>query len=258
MISIHINGLDNVQQMLDRLAKQDVPKATALILNDLATKVADSTKELMVSRFDRPTPWTLGSFKVVKATQSNLVAKVDYNRRRNFMQTQVDGGPRGRKSGESLLMNKGLMTADQMYVPRYGARLDDYGNMSRGQISQIMSFFRAYTGKNARNNRAAGAASLRSGMQFFAITQPGHGLKMGIYQRVLSGTQSAAISKTATSTRALKRAVKSASKRGALPVMSFNPRKSYNKRLPFYENARHVIQRESVASAAWALRMVLK
>lgn len=159
-----------------------LPKVMADTCNMLATKIQASTINEMKSKFKGGTSgWVLNSFGVTMATPSNPVAVVKYNRGRHFMAIQVDGGARPAKAAETLLRNKGVMGADQSYLPGPGAPRDQYGNLSPGTRSQILSYFQTYTGKKTRNNRQG--ASLRSGVSFFALKQGKGKLSAGVYQR---------------------------------------------------------------------------
>ena len=48
-------------------------------------------------------------------------------------------GPRVDKASERNLRARGILPAGMFVVPAEGARLDQYGNMSRGQMIQILS-----------------------------------------------------------------------------------------------------------------------
>jgi len=123
-----------------------LPKVMADTCNVLAGKVQVRTIEEMRSKFKGGTSqWVLNSFKVDKATASNPVAVVKYNRGRHFMAIQVDGGPRPAKAAETLLRSKGVIPNGLGYLPTRDSVQAD-GNMSPGVRSQILSYFKTYTG----------------------------------------------------------------------------------------------------------------
>ena len=94
------------------------------------------------------------------------------------MPPQVAGGRRSLKSAEKMLAAKNYLPGGMVTVPGAGAKLDAYGNMSRGQLVQLISALLAFpkTGYNA--NRVADWARKRAGKtqpQFF-VGSPGGGV----------------------------------------------------------------------------------
>ena len=106
-------------------------------------------------------------------------------------------------------------------VPGPAARKDAYGNMSRGQVIQILSAMRAFNevgfNMNRRNKGMGGRA--RNNMQYVVI-QPGRGskLKPGVWLRGPNNSLS--------------------------QLLAFVPSVSYRKRLAFFEIAQSVMERE--------------
>jgi len=160
-----------------------LPKVMADTVNVLGGMVKESTINEMRSKFKGGTSgWVLNSFGISRATASNPTSTVSYNRGRNFMKTQVDGGTRPTTGAERLLQRKSVMPNSSRMLPGPGAAKDQYGNLNPGTRSQVLSFFKVYSGKQARNNRQG--ATLRSGVSFFSIFHKVCKLPLGIYQRV--------------------------------------------------------------------------
>lgn len=160
-----------------------LPKVMADTCNVLAGRIKDATIEEMKAKFKGGTSgWVLNSFSIKKATPSEPVATIFFNRNRQFMQIQVDGGNRKSKAAETLLRGKGVLPAGMGYLPGKGATRDTYGNLSSGTRSQVLSFFQVYMGSKARSNRKG--ATLRSGVSFFALQKQSGKLAPGVYQRV--------------------------------------------------------------------------
>lgn len=61
---------------LDALARKQLPFATAQAINATAEKVRDAERENMTKVLDNPTPFTLNSVAIKRATKSNSVAIV--------------------------------------------------------------------------------------------------------------------------------------------------------------------------------------
>jgi hypothetical protein len=124
--------------------------ATALTRTAQAVQKAEVAE--MRDVFDRPTPYTLNSIFVKPAIAANLEAqagiKDDYGGSRSalaWLRWHITGGQRTPKAFEKLLMRAGAMHTEQRVVPGKFARLDAFGNISRGQIVQILSQLRIDT-----------------------------------------------------------------------------------------------------------------
>jgi hypothetical protein len=152
--------------------------------------------------FDRPTRWTLGSIKVKPTKQLEVeVGILDpegyYKRAANYVGTQTTGGQRKMKAFERALQQYGLMPQGWYAVPGEGAKIDSYGNMSSGQIRQIMSWFDSaerWAG-STQNMGAAGRAKKMKGTRskfgfeyLVVLPDKQKNLKQpGIYQRFFLG-----------------------------------------------------------------------
>jgi hypothetical protein len=155
--------------------------------------------------FDRPTPYTQRSVFVQRATAQSLVARVgikdDFSRRSPFkwLRWSIDGGQRTAKAFELLLRRAGALPDDMVTVPGRFARLDAYGNISTGQIRQILSQLRieptsgvtstlprVMAGDNEATRkdkqRRIASAYKRAGGQYVAFPNGRGKLRAGIYQ----------------------------------------------------------------------------
>lgn len=187
------HNLDALVKKVEQRARR-IPDAAALALTNTAHAVRQAEYDHMRSVFDRPTPFTLNSLYVKAASKQNLSAVVWLKPgANNYLHAQIFGGTRNLKRFEKALqrVRGGIigqaMPSDMFAVPGSGVRLDAYGNMSRGQIIQILSAFqsaqdvagftanrRAFSTKKGRGKRLP---------QFF-IGRPGHGrLPLGVWQR---------------------------------------------------------------------------
>lgn len=149
-VSIEVQGIDELARKLNGAQKQ-VRFAASGALNDVAFSVMRKGREKMGQIFDRPTAWTLRSWYVRKrATRDDLAAMVglsDYTGGGRISLGGPDkklhhhffGRSRSRKGLEMHLQSRGLMKSGEFLVPGAGARLDSHGNVSRGQVAQIVS-----------------------------------------------------------------------------------------------------------------------
>jgi hypothetical protein len=192
----------NVDVQLDiaswkkRLAEIDerhVRFATAAALTWVAQDAWSEVERQLPQVFDRPTPQTMKAIRYIKATKQSLVSEVkvtDYTDKSkppiSWLGHEIYGGARPYKRMEFLLMRAGILPQGHFVVPGKGARLDAYGNMSRGQVQQILAATQSAwdtlqraTPRSKRRNRVV--------KQIFALREQRGKLRPGIYQRVGQG-----------------------------------------------------------------------
>jgi len=169
--------------------------ALAKALTFTAEAVRKAEKDEMLRVFDRPTPYTLRSLYLAWATPQKLEARVWFKGADtggfHYLKPQVYGGDRKQKLFESLFNTIGIqageMTRSEFYiVPGSAAKLDAYGNISRGQLRQILSAL----GKGARtlgysaNRTAASAKRKGKKLENYFVGAPGNGSQpFGVWQR---------------------------------------------------------------------------
>jgi hypothetical protein len=148
MITIQVDTKE-VTRLLNDIQRKQIPFATSVALNKTAQDVQAGLVEGM-SVFDRPKPFTLRGVFVTRSTKANLTATIGLKTRdkggpvSEYLAANITGGGRVDKRSEILLRNAGILPAGKQTRPGPDARLDAYGNMSRGQIVQILSYFRAF------------------------------------------------------------------------------------------------------------------
>lgn len=179
--------------------------ATALTRTAQAVKLAQQAE--MRDVFDRPSPYTLGAVFVDRARVDKLEARIGIadspgGRGRapiKYLRWQIGGGLRTPKAYESALIRAGAMPDDMRTVPGRFARLDAYGNISAGQVRQILSQLRIELSSGATSalprvvpadndatrkakQRRIKAAYSRAGGQYVAFPNGRGKLRAGIYQ----------------------------------------------------------------------------
>jgi hypothetical protein len=131
-------------------AEKQVRFATALALTRTGYRVSERETKGVQQAFRHPKPATLRAFQVDKATRDNLTATVSIKKRDSglpadeYLHADIVGGKRGMKRSEIMLQAAGILPPGMQTVPGKGAQLDAYGNMSRGQIVQILSYFATF------------------------------------------------------------------------------------------------------------------
>lgn len=165
----------------------------AKAMTKTAKAVEGELKGEMRTKTDRPTPFFMKSTFVAPATKQRLVARVGFKDRlasKNLLSAaerfahHFEGGARLPKGLEGYLRRAGLIGANEFVVPGAGVRLDQFGNMSRGQVQQLISQLRigldpyAYASGSKRSRRNV----KKAGRIFWARgnARDGH-LKRGAY-----------------------------------------------------------------------------
>jgi hypothetical protein len=180
-----------------RKKRREVDFVTAVALTRTAKRVEAAELHEMKDVFDRPTPFTLSGTFVRPATVSNLSAEVklkDFAGKgtpaAKYLAAQLQGGTRRPKRFERALQSLGALPPGYRAIPGAGAKVDAYGNMDRGQIVQILSYFRAFPEAGYKANMTdkrkaalARGSKTQQGYAYF-IGRPGDRLPLGIYQRV--------------------------------------------------------------------------
>jgi len=178
---IKADGLDEALDSLKQLSGPGAQRALALALNKMAEDAIKPLQSEVASVFDRPTPFTLNAFRIDYAKPSALEAAVAVKDEKSgsssgqapeaWFQPQVYGGGRALKASEKWLRRAGILPANMYVAPGKGARLDAYGNMSRGHIQQVLSGLKAFDLSGSDHNATDSARSVAKGhaRAFFVV-----------------------------------------------------------------------------------------
>lgn len=178
--SITANGLDDALASLGQLDAGLASRALADALNHTANQARQVLQVDMSSVFDRPTPWTLNSIRILNATPASLEAALwvkDESGGKNpfsaedYLLPQVEGGERIKRRSEGYLREAGILPAGRFIVPAAGARLDAYGNIQRGHMMQILSGLKALNRSGSDHGATDSRRSVRKGhaLAFFVM-----------------------------------------------------------------------------------------
>lgn len=182
---------DKLQARIDEMAQRQFPFAASKAINATTTLAVAAMKQEMQRVFDRPTPWTLSSIGRTTSTKERLFADVFVKDEgyktivpKKALGHQFSGGERAFKKFEGALLRIGLMAQGEVAVPGAGAQLDAYGNISRGQIVQILAYMQAFSEQGYRANMndkgkrrlARGAKKAFGTAYFFRRDGPGRGI----------------------------------------------------------------------------------
>lgn len=177
---MQINVANNFPQVSAaiRTAKSQVPFALARALTKTGQQVKVAQTAEIAKVFDRPNTYTRNAVFLRPATKRRLEAEVwlkDGNRPTHYLLPQIQGGGRPLKRFEERLVRVGLMQPDERAVVGAGARLDQYGNISRGQIVRILSQLKTAAVVGDTSNATDSRRSRRSRAKevFFVSRGPG-------------------------------------------------------------------------------------
>jgi hypothetical protein len=131
-MKVTITGQTELIAMLNNVAKRQLPFACAKALTLTANKCKEKLIEHMGVVFDRPTPFVKRGLYVRPATKDTLQSEVGISYRAiDILGHHVEGGVRPEKRSEHWL--------GSYYLPGQAMPLNQYGNISQGKITQILS-----------------------------------------------------------------------------------------------------------------------
>ena len=201
--------------------------------NDVAFAIRTRQIELIKSTFDRPKPQTAKNVFVKKATKQSLRAVVLFDQIYNkgideYMLPHVEGGRRAMKPSEKRL--------GTYYVPGRGAKLDKYGNMRGGQVTQILSRMGRFGDVAGYDMNQSAASKKRRGAkaaEYFMVQQRRGGLVPGVYQRMKNSKP--------------------------LPVLIFvKQAPQYQARWPFFQTSQEVVDQQMPAAMGRRIDQALR
>lgn len=173
MIELNVLGIEEIRKQIDALARDQIPYATMVGINNTAFAVRRTSGHQLQSAFNNPTPLIKSATRVQKATKETLEALVFIDPKRELiLRTHEEGGIRGRQAIERFVIAKGWMPSSWRAVPGVDMPVNSYGNPRLAVIKQIIA------------ELSAGISGVRgSTTRCFVIRpgQPSH-LRPGIYR----------------------------------------------------------------------------
>lgn len=208
------SNIAEVRAQLTQFSDRRFNAAMATALTRTAVQVRDAVQAEMPRVLDRPTPYTTRQLRYVPAKADRLAAAVGFNvvnvtdergatiafrdlgpgetPAGKYLQPNIEGGARRLKRLEVALRALGALPDGWLAVPGQGAALDAYGNVSRGQVVQVLSQLRvqlvAGTNRNMSGDASKQIAAQRRAGGRYYVVPPGKGkVQPGIYQREFVG-----------------------------------------------------------------------
>lgn len=185
---------------LTELGRKKLPITIAKTLTFLAKNVEKKTYDAMRENFDRPTPIVMRSLRTKTATANDQHARVylkgyeltkQAKSMADVLSHEFEGGERIPKQIEKRFRQAGLLGANEWLVPGLMARMDKYGNMSRGQIQQVISQLGLMVAgsDNVATKSARSQRSQRRAGYFFWADGETIDLKPGVWQAKKGGRE---------------------------------------------------------------------
>lgn len=195
-----------VVKFMDDIENEQLPFAVSLALTRTAEAARRAVIQEFKQKFDRPKPSTINETKgpLYLKTASKRKFPNDFAEVRikdtpqlkgvpaiAYLGHHVNGGPRISKRMELQLRSAGVLMPGDYAIPGAGARMDRYGNMSQGQVQEVLSAMQAQrlSYMNSKKEQWKGIKAIRMnpklGQYFVAYRGRPHTrhLAEGIWQR---------------------------------------------------------------------------
>ena len=244
---IDTSDLRRLARDMEDFSQRRMKYAVVTALTRTAKAVREGIREKLPQYIDRPVPYTQRGIFFRSATPETMQARVWYNDewkgatpQARYLYPQIHGGGRSIKRFERAVQAKLNMPPGWYAVPTKHTKLDQYGNIARGQIQQILaqvgtelvaghSRTMRPTKKNGKMSAKTARAYDKAGGQFVAVPQQKGKLQPGIYQ---------------AEGRYFGAKLGYGRKAGLKAILLFKQRVSYRERFPFYDLGRGIVERE--------------
>jgi len=181
MFETKLTGIEEAKKLLSpELFRRALKKTVFNVSHDARKDCVDEMKKL----FDQPTPWIL---RGVTARVHDLEADIGFEEfpigksPADVIRPHIKGGSRGLKRSEKHLRNT-------YWVPGQAVRLNKYGNIRGGLITQILSSLGKFPEVGYMMNITATSRRRNKKPRNFFIVGPGNkGLHAGVWERTSSG-----------------------------------------------------------------------
>ena len=149
-----------LERDIDEFRRKQIPYARVLAANEIGVAVLADIKAGIQKSFDRPTQWTMNAFYLKKATKADPTAFIGIREFAGkggtpawkYLTPETDSGARNMKRFERALSS---LSGGQFAVSTSKTPLDQYGNMSRGAITQMLSQLNAFGEQGYKANMSA-------------------------------------------------------------------------------------------------------
>lgn len=161
MITIQVDTKEATRWLND-IQRNQIPFAASVALNKTARMAQDGIRSEMQRVLDRPKPYTLNGTFMAGSNKRNLSATVGLKDKAaggvpaKYLAPLVVGAQRGDKALEKVLTGMGILPPGMRAVPTSASTMDQYGNMNRKQIKEMIgglkSGMRVHKGRGRRGH----------------------------------------------------------------------------------------------------------
>lgn len=146
MLTVKIEGLDELKRKLDDVARRQVPFAASLAINKTAQQIEARMQAGMAGAFDSVSPYVKRSTFVKRSTKTDLTATVGLKDQKPsggtapavLLKEHFTGGRRGNKPYEKALIAMGALPNGWRAVAGAGIGKDAYGNPRRKEVGDLL------------------------------------------------------------------------------------------------------------------------
>lgn len=190
MLTVKIEGLDELKRKLNDMGSKQLPYAAARAITATAKSVEKKLQADMAGAFKSASPYVKRSTFSTVATKTNLSATVGLKDQKPaggtapavLLKEHFTGGRRGNKPFEKAIVSLGAMPSGYRAVPGAGMKLDAYGNPNRKDIGEMLGALR----RGTQVWKGRGKKVELVGYFVVPVGARGH-LSAGIYKRVARG-----------------------------------------------------------------------
>jgi hypothetical protein len=151
MITIKIDGMDELKNALNDVAGKQIPFAAAQAITRTAKAIEQRIQSDMAGAFKSASPFVKRATFSTSANKVDLTAMVGLKDQKPsggtapavLLKEHFTGGLRGNKPFEKALIALGVMKSGYRAVPGRGIKLDAYGNPSRKDIGKMLGSLRS-------------------------------------------------------------------------------------------------------------------
>lgn len=207
LVKIAVDADNLLNRQFSEIERKNLPFAVMQACNAVAYEIRETWARTASRVFDRPTQLTIKAAQYEKATKQKPYAVIKLRDEAlkgtppaKYLLPQVEGGTRRLKGMERLLQSKGAMPQGMFAVAGKGAHLDAHGNVSAGQVRQIISQLQAGLEAGYMSNESATSRARRlkrqakrgeRGGNYFTLKTRRGRLLPGVYERLNTGFGSA-------------------------------------------------------------------
>jgi hypothetical protein len=180
------HNIADVQRGLSNFAREQVPWATVVALNEVAAAAVATNRQDMAGIFDQPSRFTLNAFHFTRANKRNLRADIkrkDAGLRRHYLEVQDAGGVRPETGFEKTLKFRLPYSGNVGYVtPTKHAPRDGAGNLPGGFIQRVLSQAGAQRDVQQNETERSAKRRVRQAKARYFVPKPGQ-LRPGVWER---------------------------------------------------------------------------